>query len=132
MTHIYRRCWGRGVCSHGNGDAAAPPDDEGWRAARRRAVSVAMTTATRQRILMSHSPGAAVGAGHVTKPTAPQRRLLMTHSYGRREGMRGAGFVAIAAKWGRCGAQSWVLHPQTERPRSGPPSPHPDPAGTRG
>lgn len=46
---------------------------------------------------MTHSTGAGIGAEHVAMPTALQRRLLMTHSYGRREGMRGAGLVAMAA-----------------------------------
>lgn len=59
-----------------------------------------MRTATRQRILMTHTMSAAMGEEYVAMPTARQRRLLMTYSYGRREGTRGAHFVAMAAgRW---------------------------------
>lgn len=72
------------------------------------AVPVAMTTATRQRILMMHTTSAAMWTEHVALATERQRRLLMTHSYGRREGMRGAGLVAMAARlWrGACAGLS--------------------------
>lgn len=49
-----------------------------------------------------------------------QRPLLMTHSYGRREAMRGAGLVTMAAGLRRGPVRASPCA-RTDRPRSEPP-----------